>query len=373
MLGVDLRVILARAHAEERAAAAVQIVAEILAPAHRVMQERAAAHAHDTAGAERVVFCGGKNVLFFKGKLQMVLVGQLLRAGEHTAAEPREIVVVLAAKRQPQLGRLRRRAEGLFAHLRADNGAERDAAVLLGRGERGQIDQQLSDCGSGGDAGLGIGGVGGLTNKMNSHAAAGAGKGARAGEHRAERKARQVVRAVDLVDLLAVKKLTAQRRARTGLLRALKEQEHAAPDGLPLEHQRDAAQRRGMTVVTAQVRRAALGRCQRVVIRAQRDRGLCALRLTVRGVEAARKLMKLQRGMLAQEGQQGVLCHDLAAGDLRAGVELCAQGDDLIQQDLFHDRSPLLSARRGAWCRARKGGSRRKAVPRWMRAVFYRL
>ena len=55
------------------------------------------------------------------------------------------------------------------------------------------------------------------------------------------------------------------------------------------------------------------------------------------------------------------------------GVELCAQGDDLIQQDLFHDRSPLLSARRGAWCRTRKGGSRRKAVPRWMRAVFYRL
>ena len=181
------------------------------------------------------------------------------------------------------------------------------------------------------------------------------------------------MRAVDLVDLLAVKKLTAQRRARTGLLRALKEQEHAAPDGLPLEHQRDAAQRRGMTVVTAQVRRAALGRRQRVVIRAQRDCGLCALRLTVRGVEAARKLMKLQRGMLAQKGQQGVLCHDLAAGDLRAGVELCAQGGDLIQQDLFHDRSPLLSARRGAWCRARKGGSRRKAVPRWMRAVFYRL
>ena len=101
---------------------------------------------------------------------------------------------------------------------------------------------------------------------MNRHAAAGAGKGARAGEHRAERKARQVVRAVDLVDLLAVKKLTAQRRARTGLLRALKEQEHAAPDGLPLEHQRDAAQRRGMSVVTAQVRRAALGRRQRVVI-----------------------------------------------------------------------------------------------------------
>ena len=54
-------------------------------------------------------------------------------------------------------------------------------------------------------------------------------------------------------------------------------------------------------------------------------------------------------------------------------VELCAQGDDLIQQDLFHDRSPLRSARRGAWFRARKGGSRRKAVPRWMRAVFYRL
>ena len=94
---VDLRVILARAHAEERTAAAVQIVAEILAPAHRVMQERAAAHAHDAAGAERVVFRGGKNVLFFKGKLQMVLVGQLLRAGEHTAAELREIVVVLAA------------------------------------------------------------------------------------------------------------------------------------------------------------------------------------------------------------------------------------------------------------------------------------
>ena len=132
------------------------------------------------------------------------------------------------------------------------------------------------------------------------------------------------MRAVDLVDLLAVKKLTAQRRARTGLLRALKEQEHAAPDRLPLEHQRDAAQRRGMSVVTAQVRRAALGRRQRVVICAQRDRGLCALRLTVRGVEAARKLMKLQRGMLAQEGQQGVLCHGLAAGDLRAGVELCA-------------------------------------------------
>ena len=61
---------------------------------------------------------------------------------------------------------------------------------------------------------------------------------------------------------------------------------------------------------------------QSVVIRAQRDCGLCALRLTVRGVEAARKLMKLQRGMLAQEGQQGVLCHDLAAGDLRAGVAI---------------------------------------------------
>ena len=124
VLGVDLRVILARAHAEERTAAAVQIMAEILAPAHRVMQERAAAHTHDAAGAERVVFRGGKNVLFFKGKLQMVLVGQLLRAGEHTATELREIVVVLAAKRQPQLGRLRRRAEGLFAHLRADDGAE---------------------------------------------------------------------------------------------------------------------------------------------------------------------------------------------------------------------------------------------------------
>ena len=55
------------------------------------------------------------------------------------------------------------------------------------------------------------------------------------------------------------------------------------------------------------------------------------------------------------------------------GVELWAQGDDLIQQDLFHDRSPLRSARRGAWFRARKGGSRRKAVPRWMRAVLYRL
>ena len=97
MLGVDLRVILARAHAEERAAAAVQIMAEILAPAHRVMQERAAAHTHDAAGAERVVFRGGKNVLFFKGKLQMVLVGQLLRAGEHTAAEPRKIVVCSSA------------------------------------------------------------------------------------------------------------------------------------------------------------------------------------------------------------------------------------------------------------------------------------
>ena len=181
----------------------------------------------------------------------------------------------------------------------------------------------------------------GLAHEPQRHAARGAGKGGRACKYKAERPCRQIVRAVHLADLLLREQRTAGCGALAGLFRGLKEQEHAPSDRLALKHERRRAECGGVAVVSAQVRRAALRRRERVIVRAQGDGGARRVRLAVRGVEARAAFPQLQCGVRAQELLQRPLRHDLLSRHLRARVQRGAQRLDPFKINGMRHRSVL--------------------------------
>ena len=134
--------------------------------------------------------------------------------------------------------------------------------------------------------------------QMYRQTARGAGKRASARENPAERIARQIVRAVDLIHVLARKKFQAACGTAARLLRALEQKIHAAPNASALCQQRSAAQRGRVAVVAAQMRRAALLQRQRVIVGAQRNGRRCCIGLAVYAIKAGAAVMQLQRGML---------------------------------------------------------------------------
>ena len=90
VLGVEGRTVLPRADAEERAGAAAQVVAKVLAPAHGSVKGLACAQLQHPTGAAGVVDGGGEHVLDLVFKAQSVFRGQGLGQPEQAVKQALE-------------------------------------------------------------------------------------------------------------------------------------------------------------------------------------------------------------------------------------------------------------------------------------------